>query len=304
MNKEQLGTILALLTAVVSGVAIPANKIFIVKMDPLVFTAVRAVIIGVVFLVVAYWQFGKNKKPKAKFISVNWKYLAGIAIIGGAIAFYLYFAGLKLTTAGHAAFLHKTLPLYTAILAYIFLKERITKKYAVAMLLMIVGSAAIYLSSILPTDLWMNPQLGDLLVITAAFLWAVENIISKKAMTSGENNFIVSFARMFFGGLILFGAIILLGKADALFTLTSQQMINLSVSTLLLLGYVFFYYWAIKLINVSKAAVLLLVAPVVSLVLGIMFLGEPSPVLQLLGSAIILIGAYLIVGLKSEQRGI
>jgi drug/metabolite transporter (DMT)-like permease len=298
--KEMKGTILALLAAIVSGFAIPANKVFVVTADPLVFTAVRAVIIGAIFLVISLWMAKRNK---TKLFTAPKKYLAAIAVIGGAAAFYLYFYGLKLTTAGHAAFLHKTLPLYTAVLAFIFLRERLSRKYLIAMGLMIAGTAGIYFATLNPTELFSNPQLGDLLIITAAFLWAIENIIAKKAM-SEANNFLVSFSRMFFGGLILFGAIILLGKADALMALTNGQLVNIGISTALLFCYVLFYYWALKMINVSKAAVLLLVAPVISLVVGIALLGEPAPTIQLAGSGVILIGAYLAAGVKSEERGI
>ncbi len=306
MNKETLGTILAVITAIFSGIAIPANKVFIVNIDPLVFTAVRSIIIGIAFLCLAVWLNKKTeKKTKAKQrFAINWKYLAGIAVIGGALAFFLYFTGLKFTTAGRAAFLHKTLPLYVAVLAFLFLKEKITKKYLYAMILMIAGIIGIYAAAINPAELWMNPQLGDLLIISATFLWAVENVLARKVMLKNEHNFIVSFSRMFFGGLILFGMLVLLGRTDALLALSSQQVANIIISTALLFCYVFFYYWALKLINVSKAAVLLLIAPVISLLVGITFLGEPAPVLQLAGSALILIGAYFAAGIKSEQRGV
>jgi drug/metabolite transporter (DMT)-like permease len=304
MKKETLGTLLAIITAVFSGIAIPANKVFVVNMDPAVFTAVRSVIIGIIFLVLSLWFNKNNVKGKKKRFAASWKYLAAIAVIGGAVAFLFYFTGLKLTTAGHAAFLHKTLPLYVAVLAFIFLKERITKKYLAAMLLMVIGTIAIYSTSINPAELWLNPQFGDMLVISATFLWAIENVIARKAMVSGETNFVVSFARMFFGGLILFGVVLLTGKTGALLSLTAQQTINIGISTILLFAYVFFYYWSLRLINVSKAAVMLLLAPVVSLVLGIVFLHEPAPLTQLAGSAVILIGVYLIAGLKSEQKAI
>ena len=303
MKKETIGTILAVLTAIISGVSIPANKVFIVNLDPIVFTAIRSIIIGVVFLALAYY-LNKSQKSKKKFISVSWKYLVAIAVIGGAAAFWLYFTGLKLTTAGHAAFLHKTLPMYVAVLAFIFLKEKIGKKYLAAMVLMLIGTIAIYFTQISPAELWLNPQFGDVLVISATVLWAVENVIARKAMKSGEHNFIVSFSRMFFGGLILFGVMILLGRTDALMTLTNVQLMNIGISTALLFAYVLFFYWSLRYINASKAAAMLLLAPVISLLLGVLFLSEPAPLLQLAGSAVILIGAYLISGIRSEERGI
>ena len=67
MNKEVLGTFLALLTAIVSGIAIPANKVFVVGLDASVFTAVRAIVIGVIFLLLSFWtwkKYGTKKKNK------------------------------------------------------------------------------------------------------------------------------------------------------------------------------------------------------------------------------------------------
>ncbi len=298
MNKEIAGTILALLTALVSGIAIPVNKIFVVGIDPTVFTAVRAIIVGVIFLALSLAMSKGKARP------VSWKYIAAIAVVGGSFAFLLFFSGLKLTTSGHGAFLHKTLPLYVAVFAFIFLKEKISKKYLSAMILMFLGTVAIYMTSINPSELWMNPQLGDLMIIGATILWAAENVIARKAMIKGETNFIVSFGRMFFGGLILMGVVLLTGKVSVLLSLTTVQIMNIGISVFMLFLYVLFYYWALRYINVSKAAVLLLLAPVVTLVLGITFLGEPAPMMQLAGSAIILIGAYLVVNLKSEQRAI
>lgn len=296
MDKGTAGIILAIITAIISGISIPLNKIFVVDIDASVFTAVRAIIIGVVFLFVSIWSYSRQRKKAKTKLFISKKYLAGIAIIGGAFAFLLFFSGLKLTTGGRAAFLQKTLPFYVAIFAFLFLKEKITRKYVYAMLLMLLGTLSIYATTINPAELWMNPQLGDLLVIGATILWAAENIIAKKAMNRGESNFVVTFARMFFGGLILFGVVILSGKVDVLFALSMGQITNILVSSLLLLGYVLFYYWAIKLIDVSKAAAMLLIAPVVSLILGMILLGEPAPMLQIIGSTIILLGAYLIMG--------
>jgi drug/metabolite transporter (DMT)-like permease len=300
-NRELLGTLLALFTAVISGIAIPLNKIFVVDMDPAVFTAVRAVLIGLVFLLISLFTHGFSKSAFRR----DWKYLAVIAVVGGALAFLLFFTGLKFTTAGRAAFIHKTLPVYVAALALVFLKEKISRKQFYAFALMLIGLAVIFAAQISPGDLWADPQLGDALVLGATVLWAVENVVARKVMREGGTNFVVSFARMFFGGLVLFGAVVLAGKAGVLLSLTVQQWNNVFVSTVVLFGYVLFWYWSIRHINVSKASALLLLSPVVSLAAGAAWLGEPTPPVQLFGSALILIGAYYVAGIKSElQTGV
>ena len=300
MRKEAIGTLLALCTALISGFAIFANKIFIVDLDPTIFTAVRAIIIGALFFVIASVQ---TKFDYSKFKKVPWKYLLAIGIIGGAIAFLLFFTGLKITTGGRAAFLHKTLPLYTTLLAFIFLKEKVSQRQLIAMILMLIGVFSIYSATINPADLWLNPSLGDLLIIGATILWGIENVIAKKAMLLKESNFVVTFGRMFFGAVVLFGVVLLMGKLDLLLALQPHQIVNLLISTAILFGFVLTYYWSLKYINVSKASTILLLAPVITLLLGFWFLYEPVPILQLAGSVVILIGAYLIFDVKSEFRG-
>ncbi|MFC2143376.1 DMT family transporter [Candidatus Aenigmatarchaeota archaeon] len=297
MDKQKLGIIFAICTALVSGFSIPLNKIFVTGLEPVVFTAVRAIIAGTVFLIIVSYQ---SKFDYKQFKKVPWKYLLAIAIIGGSFAFLLFYSGLQLTTGGRAAFLHKTLPIYVAIFAFFFLKEKISKKYVFALGVMFIGMIAIYSTTINPTELWSNPQLGDLLVIGGTILWALENVISRRTMVKGESNFVVSFARMFFGGVILFGVIVLWGKIDVLFALQTEQIINIFISAGLLFGYVFFWYWSIKLINVSKAAPFLLIAPVISAFLGILFFAEPFPPLQIIGSILILMGAFFVIRMKND----
>jgi len=251
MKKESLGTFLVLCTAIISGFAIPVNKFLIIDLDPTVFTATRAVLIGIGFFIIASYQ---NKFNYKKFKKVPWKYLLSIGLIGGGFAFLFYFTGLQLTTSGRAAFLHKTLPIYTIILAFLFLKEKIVKKQVFALILMLLGTLLIYSAKITPTELWSEPSIGDLLIILATFLWGVENIIARGVMIKSESNFVVTFGRMFFGAILLFGILLGLGKLDQLLFLTIEQIGKLLLSTAILFGYVFTWYWGIKLINVSKAA--------------------------------------------------
>jgi drug/metabolite transporter (DMT)-like permease len=297
MKKEFFGTLLAILAAIVSGFSIIANKIFIVDLDPTIFTAIRALFIGIVCLTISSIECRFKYK---KFKQVSWKYLIAIGFIGGAIAFLLFFTGLKLTTGGRAAFLQKTLPIYVMIFSFLFLKEKITKKQVFALIVMFIGLIIVMSSQITPSFFWSNPSLGDWLIIFATILWAIENIISRYTFIKKESLFVVTFARMFFGAIFLFAIAVLWNKAYLLFELTPQQIFNIYISTIILFYYVFLWYWSIKFINVSKAAMLLLLAPIISFILGVIILDEQFTVLQLIGSVLILIGAYIVSKTKSE----
>jgi drug/metabolite transporter (DMT)-like permease len=292
-SKETLGTILAISTAVISGFSIPLNKIFVVQTDPAVFTAIRALIIGLIFLAFATWQSRKSKS----FKKVPWKYLILIGIIG--LAFLLYFTGLSLTTSSRAAFLHKTLPIYTTVLAFIFLKEKVSPKQSIGLLGMLAGMFMLMYGQIDPAEFWTNPAMGDMLVLFATMLWGVENVLAKYAMIKDESNYVISFARMFIGSIFLFAAVLALGKTGALLSIFPAQLGNVLISTGTLFGYVFCYYWSMKLINVSKASTLLLLAPVITLLIGVYVFGEPLPWLQRIGSVLILAGAFFVAKERS-----
>jgi len=294
-KKEAFGSILVLLTAIISGFSIIINKYFVAAIDPLVFTALRAFFIGIVFLVISFYFASKNKKKKFK--KASWGPLVSIGIIGGGFAFWLFFTGLSMTSGGRAAFLHKTLPIYAAILGFVFLKEKLSKKYLISISVMLLGLVLMEFVS-----LSFETRIGDLLVLGATVLWAVENTISKRVMLNKENNWVVTFSRMFFGSVVLFAVIFLLDKSDLLFNLNSDQIIKIVVSGLMLFAYVLTWYWGLKYVNLSKAATILLLAPVISLFLGMVWLGESLGVLQVVGSVLILIGAYFVLGEKSEKR--
>jgi len=296
MKKESLGTVLAFITAIISGFAIPVNKMFVVDIDPIVFTAVRAIIIGVIFFFLAGMQC---RFKLSGFKKTKWPWLLLIGIVGGGIAFALYFSGLALTTSGRAAFLHKSLPVYVSVFAYLFLKERVTKRQNIALLIMLIGTFSILAGGVNPAQLWADPSTGDLLVLVGTILWGVESTIAKKAMLKEESSFTVTFARMFFGGVFLFGVVLLMGNLEVMMNLSAQEVTNLLISTTFLFGYVLFWYASLKYINVSKAAIILLFAPVISLSLGAWWYGEPVSMLQGIGSFVILIGAYLVSGVKS-----
>jgi len=293
-KQEVIGTGLIFLTALISGASIVINKSFVAKVDPLLFTAIRAFFIGIFFFALSFYF---SKSQKKEFKKASWTSLLSIGIIGGGFAFWLFFTGLQLTTAGRAAFIHKTLPIYATILAIIFLKEKITKKQLIAMLIMIFGLVLMNLAKLTP-----DIRIGDLLVLSATVLWALENTISKGAMLNKESNWVVTFSRMFFGSLLLFSIVIITGKLNLLFSLTSAQILYTTISATLLLLYVLTWYWGLKHINLSKASTILLISPVITLILSVLFLEEQILLIPLLGSILILVGALVILRTKSEQK--
>ena len=103
--------------------------------------------------------------------------LAYVGIIGGGLAFVLFFNGLARTTAEPAAFWHDTLVVWVSLLAVVFLRERLRWWNVGAIALLVVGQA------ILSGGIGhLAADGGELLVLSATLLWAVEVVVAKKLL--------------------------------------------------------------------------------------------------------------------------
>ena len=193
MNK---GIKYALLSALISGVAIFYNKQVLVKgIDPLIFNIIKngstAILLSMVLL-----AGGKINRLTQDF-KKSWKELLGIAAIGGSLPFLLYFTGLTQTSAINANLIHKSLFIWVTLLAIPLLKENLG-------IFQVAGFVLIALSNIVLGFKGFDFNSGEFLILLATLFWAGENIIAKKVLKR-TGSLTVAWSRMFFGSLILTG---------------------------------------------------------------------------------------------------
>jgi drug/metabolite transporter (DMT)-like permease len=112
---------------------------------------------------------------KRPLITIGWL-LAG-AVFGPS----LYFIGLRLTSGAEGVLLINTEAVFTALLAFVFFKEKFTKGTIWASILIIVG--AVWMSWA-GNSLLSNNSLGNLLIAIGYVGWATENNLGRLL---GEN---------------------------------------------------------------------------------------------------------------------
>ncbi len=287
------GLILVFSTAIISGFSIFINKYGVSVINPSVFTFLKNTVVALMLtsliLLIKDWRLLKSLTKK------QWWLLCLIGLVGGSIPFLLFFKGLSLTGAAQGSFIHKTMFIYVAVLAVIFLKEKISKKFLIGALLLLLGNL-IYLKA-LPTSFGK----GDLLVLLATFLWTIENVISKYALKDLPAK-IVAWGRMFFGSIFILVFLLVSGQAGQITTLNTTQTGWIFLTALILLGYVLTWYSGLKYVPVSTAtAILLLGSPIttlLSLTIGVKI--SPS---EFLAGILMIIGLIFIVSLKySEEK--
>lgn len=286
------GYLLVLLTAIISGFSIFINRFGVKVINPYIFTFLKnasvAVFLLSILLILKDWKLIKRINKN------QWLFLILIGLIGGCIPFLLFFKGLSLTTAANGSFLHKTMFIYVALLAFIFLKEKIDKRFLLGALFLILGN--IFLLGRMPTTI----GLGDLFILLAALFWAGENIVSKHVLKELCPK-IVACSRMFFGSIFIFLFLLLTNQATLLTNITLEQISWVSITALFLFGYVITWYSGLKYVSVSKAtAILLLGSPITSL-LSLVWTGQIS-FNNILAGLSIIFGIIIIFGLTKSFR--
>lgn len=294
MNKnfKTYATALALGAAVISGTNNFLTKLAVTAVkDPIIYTTLKNLIVAL-FLAGAIIAW--KKWPEIKSLDKNrlWKLLA-IGIIGGSIPFALYFTGLSKTTAVNASLIHKTLFLWVAIFALPILKERLAPWQW-------LGITAIFGANLMIggfTGFKFNA--GEFMILTATILWAIENIIAKKALRD-ISSLTVAGARMILGSLLLLLLVFWQGGGEIVYQLNSQQWLWALLTSALLFGYVICWYTALKHAPATYVATLLVPATLITNLLSAIFITKSMQFSQIISGVLFAAGAALVIYFAKE----
>lgn len=280
------GLLLVLLTAIISGFSIFINQFGVSVVNPYIFTGLKNIAVAILFcgilLMMKDWRLLKKLSKK------QWGLLVLIGLIGGSVPFLLFFKGLFLTTAAGGAFIHKTMFIYVAVLAAIFLKEKIDKRFLFGSLLLLLGNA--FLLKFIPHSLGK----GDLLVLTATLFWAAENIISKYALKNLPSR-IVGWGRMFFGSIFILMFLLITGQLSLIINLNLNQINWVIITSILLFAYVITWYCGLKYVPVSLATSILLLGAPITTFLSFVYSGTITPK-EIFGYILVVLGIVIILG--------
>lgn len=287
LSISHKATILALGTAFISGVSIFINKFAVTSIsDPVLFSGFKNAIVAV-FLVGIILAFKKRNEVRT-LTKRQWKRLGLIGLIGGSLPFALFFAGLAMIPAVHATMIHKTLFIWVALLAAVFLRERLNP-------LQWLGVASLFAANIVIFGFsGFTGSTGEYMILGATLFWATENIIAKKALVDISST-IVASARMVFGSAFLLLFLTLTGRIAGLMDLTLASFAWTLLTALFLLGYVLTWYTALKYAPASYVAALLVPATLVTNVLSAIFVTGTLTEAQVLSGFLMILGAALMV---------
>lgn len=291
MKDYSKGIMLALTTALISGVSVFVNGIAVKLSDPIVYTALKNVG-ALIFLIAA--AFALNELKNLKNLSrKQLGMLVLIGIIGGSVPFALFFWGLKLGGAAVSSFIFRSLFVFAAVFGYLILKEKPERNDLIAAFLILAGNALLVSGE-------LSFGFGQVLVLAATLLWALEYTLSRKMLSEVAPR-TVMVSRMLFGSIALFCFLFFTGSSNLL-TFTPSILPWLVLTSLLLFGFVSTWYSALKYLPIAKAAAILTLGGLVTTVLNAVFLKSVLSLNDLLSALLIVVGCALVVKLNELAK--
>ncbi len=290
------GVGLAATTAVISGISIFANGLIVKEFaDPVALTGARNALVGLA-LVAALFAGGGAAEVRSLDRRRSLGLLA-VAVIGGSVPFILFFSGLAEATGPGAAFIHKTLFIWVAVLAVVVLGERLGLAQIGALAALFIGVALVG-----PAGL---PTFGDaeLLILVATLFWSIEVIVVRRLLAAeGVSVRLAATARMALGALVIGGFLVATGRIGAVAAFSAWQWILVAGTGLLLLGYVTTWFGALQRAPASLVTSVLVLGAVVTASLSALRTGTlPAPSVAL--GLVVMAVAIVVVVWRSIESG-
>jgi drug/metabolite transporter (DMT)-like permease len=288
------GVLLALATAAISGVSIFANGLAVKQLpDPALYTTLKNGIAAVLLIGLA----AATVRP-ASIRAIprrSWGWLLLIGAIGGSIPFVLFFTGLAQASAPSAAFIHKTLFIWVALLAVPFLGERLGLAQLGALAVLLVGQALIL------TPAGVTWGTGETLIAIATLLWAAETIVARRVLASVPSA-VVAAARLGLGLVVLVGYLAVTGGLAGITALQPAQWGWVLLTGLFLGAYVATWFGALQRAPASLVTAILVLGAPVTAGIQALWTGKVPAEPVLVGQALVLLAGAALVLVTLRRR--
>lgn len=251
----------------------------------------RFLIAGVVLFI-----YLKIKKVNIKINLKQFFILFIMGALGYTITTEALFLSYNYLDVGLATTLHYIYPAVVCLLSFIFFKEKVGYKKIISLILSILG---VY-SLIAFEEKTLN-TLGIILALFSGLCYGISVItLSLKELKDLDHTVLIMY--VCFGatlGLIIYGAstdsIILRFNFEIIYSYLGLSIISTIFSMILLLK-------AIELIGSTSASILGTFEAIMSIFLGVIFLGEKLSFTLILGSTLIVISTIILAKDKNDNK--
>lgn len=298
MKKQALPYILAAFCILVWGVSFICTKYLLRTFSSLEILILRFVTGYIAFCIISPKPLKTSGiKEELLFMGAG---LCGITIYQFVENIAIYF-----TAANNVSIIVSTCPMFTAIIAAIFLHEKtITKNFVLGFVIAMTGIVLVTLNG--SSEFSLSPK-GDLLALGSAICWGFYSLFVSKINSLGHGNF-ASTRRIFFWALIfmiplaVYG-LVFGGKSTSINFCPAENTARWSdwknILNLVILG-VFasslaFVAWnkTCKALGTVKTTAAIYMVCVVTIIFSFIFLGEKISLPGLFGTFLTILGLFI-----------
>lgn len=266
-------------------------------LDAVTLLALRMIFSLPFFLFMAWWArrgSGDSKGSAPVPLSrKDWGFVLLLGFVGYYLSSFLDFWGLQFISAGLERLILFTNPTIVVVLSALFLAKPITRRVALALLVSYAGLALAYWHDLVITNDTAALVAGTVLVFLSAICYAIYMLVgtglTRRIGSTRFTAYMMLVATCFV--LIQFFIMRPLSALDLPMKIYAYSVGLAVFSTA---APVWMMAEALKRIGASDASMIGTVGPVVTIFLGVVFLGEQVSALQLIGASLVLGGVAMI----------
>lgn len=278
-----------LLTVLIWASSFAFIKLVVTDVSPYVLAVLRAVI-GAIFLV-SIVVLTRQTKKFIEDIYSRWKIYFLLGFISIAIFDVLQNVGISYTSSSLAGVLLNTNPLFIALLSIIFLKEKITKYRVMGLFTGFIGMCIVVIGdediSVIITS---QAFLGNVFILLSAITWAIYSVVNKQILKNTTPLFVAT-ATSVFGAIFLIPIVFVNNIFLSVDALSWLIIIYLGVVAS---GLTFFLWsYTLSKMEASRASLFLFLIPIISVIIGWIFLDEKVNIYMLFGGILVIFGIFI-----------
>lgn len=277
------------------GFNVVATKVLVANFMPVTMTSARIFVAGVfVFIILSMMKKVRNLTKKEYFFV----FIGSLLNVVGHHS--LLAVGLTQTSASNGGVILGLGPLFTAILAFLFLGNRLTGIRVLGFILGITGVSFVVLQG---SDGLSGVSTGDLYIFLSILSQALSFIVISKVSKTIDPRLMTGYM-LIIGSIILFGISLFL-EPTGINSLLNQQNVNVwaiffaSAVIATALGHMLYNY-AIGKVGPGEASIFINLNPFFALVGAALFLGEKIGLTHIVGFMFILFGVVFGSGALEE----
>ncbi len=210
-----------------------------------------------------------------------------ITLAGAVAAPLVFYTGLTGTTAANAALLSNSESVFTIIIAFTFLGERLSRRGYAALAGIVLGAFTVTTGLSLGDLASVQYLAGNLLVILATFFWGVDN--NGSAVLSQRSRILPMIsAKLFLGAAILLPIVVATGAP--LVPSGSGAWAVFVVAFGCVAGFTLLFYFSLRTIGAMRAGSILATSALWGVLISlVLFPGEPLSPAQVAGGALMVV---------------